>query len=184
MTTDTEPLIHYRQALIERCIPFLDEVKDMTPGTEVERWLNQTHGPDSELYRTLARLITTGVYDGWAANVEIDGPTYRRSRIAEPCERTFHFSITAVYMDSTGNSQGHADHRFRGQYHGHPYGEFNMVVPLSPGAELNGPNGWCASGWTAPSPGSHHHPEARGGAVIALFFLPSGRISYLDAPQA
>ena len=121
--------------------------------------------------------------DGWAANIEVDGPRYRRSRIAEPSARTLHFSITAVYMDSTGNDQGHADRRLRGQYHGHPYGEFNMVVPLDAGAALNGPNGWCFGGWTAPAPGSHHYPEAKGGAVIALFFLPSGRISYHDAPQ-
>ena len=181
MTPDI--LIDDREALIERCIPFLEEVKDMTASTEVERWLNGKYGPDSQLYRSLATSIVQGVEDGWAANVEIEGPTYRRSRIAEPSGRTLHFSITAVYMDSTGNRQGHPDHRFRGQYHGHPYGEFNMVVPMNPGAALNGPNGWCFGGWTAPSPGSHHYPEAKGGAVIALFFLPSGRISYLDAPQ-
>jgi hypothetical protein len=29
-----------------------------------------------------------------------------------------------------------------------------------------------------PAPGSHHFPEAKGGAVIALFFLPAGRIAY------
>ena len=181
MATDT--LIDEREALIERCIPFLAEVKDMTTGTAVERWLNQKYGPDSELYRTLARLTTKGVADGWAASDEIGGPGYRRSRIAQPSERTFHFSITAVYMDSTGNRQGLPDQRFRGQYHGHPYGEFNMVVPMNAGAALNGPNGWCFGGWTAPAPGSHHYPEASGGAVIALFFLPSGRISYHDAPQ-
>jgi hypothetical protein len=178
-----ETRIHERDALIERCIPFLDEVKDMTPGTAVEAWLNRTYGPDSELYRTLARCIRNGVADGWAANVEVDGPAYRRSRIAEPSERTRHFSITAVYMDSTANAHGHADGRLRGQYHGHPYGELNMVVPLAPLAALNGPNGWCFGGWTAPAPGSHHHPEARGGAAIALFFLPAGRISYRAAPQ-
>ena len=181
MTTATA--IHAREALIERAIPFLEEVKDMTPGTEVERWLNEKYGPDSELYRTLAGLVKMGVQDGWAANIEIDGPSYRRSRIAEPSDRTLHFSITAVYMDSTGNRQGHADQRLRGQYHGHPYGEFNMVVPLNPGAALNGPNGWCYGGWTAPAPGSQHYPETKGGAVIALFFLPSGRISYHAAPQ-
>lgn len=181
MNTDT--LVQDREALIERCLPFLEEVKDMTPGTEVERWLNQAYGPGSELYETLAGLVKKGVRDGWAANVEIDGPVYRRSRIADPSERTRHFSITAVYMDSTGNAQGHADHRYRGQYHGHPYGEFNMVVPVTPGAALNGPNGWCEAGWTAPAPGSQHYPEARGGAVIALFFLPSGRISYHSAPN-
>ena len=127
MTTAT--LTAERDALIERCIPFFDEVKDMTTGTQVERWLNAKYGPGSELYDTLARRVTTGVKNGWAANVEIGGPSYRRSRIAEPSERTLHFSITAVLMDSTGNAQGHPDGRFRGQYHGHPYGEFNMVVP-------------------------------------------------------
>ena len=181
MTTETA--IYAREALIERAIPFLDEVKDMTAGTEVELWLNDKYGPTSELYRTLAALVRTGVEDGWAANIEVDGPTYRRSRIAEPSERTLHFSITAVFMDSAGNLQGHPDQRFRGQFHGHPYGELNMVVPLNPGAALNGPNGWCNAGWTAPAPGSQHYPEAKGGAVIALFFLPSGRISYHAAPQ-
>ena len=172
-----------REALVDHSIPFLQNVKDMTAGAEVERWLNLKYGPDSELYRTLAGLVKKGVEDGWAANIEIEDAVYRRSRIAEPTERTLYFSITAVYMDSIGNKQGHPDHRYRGQFHGHPYGEFNMVVPVTPGAELNGPNGWRAAGWIAPSPGSRHYPEARGGIVIALFFLPSGRISYHAAPQ-
>src|SRR3954467_6038999 len=172
-----------REALIARAAAFLEEVKDKTAGTETERWLNSNYGPDSELYQTFARLVTRGVEDGWAANVELDGPVYRRSRIAEPSARTQHFSITAVYMDSRGNHQGNPGGTYRGQYHAHPYGEFNMVVPLNPGAALNGPNGWCEAGWTAPAPGSHHYPEARGGAVIALFFLPAGRIAYHPAPE-
>lgn len=172
-----------REALIARAIPFLDEVKDMTAGTEVERWLNATYGPGSGLYRDLARLVKQGVDEGWAASVELDGPVYRRSRIADPSERTHHFSITAVYMDSRGNRQHHPEGAYRGQYHAHPYGEFNMVIPLTPGAALNGPNGWCQAGWTAPAPGSHHYPEAKDGAVIALFFLPAGRIAYHPPPQ-
>jgi hypothetical protein len=150
-----------RQALIERSIPFLEEVKDMTAGFEAERWLNERYGPGSELYQTLARLVKQGVQEGWAANVELDGPIYRRSRIADPSDRTQYFSITAVYMDSAGNSQGNPDQSYRGQYHGHPYGEFNMVVPLNPGAALKGPGGWCQAGWTAPAPGSRHYPEAK-----------------------
>ena len=173
-----------REELIARSIAFLGEVKDLTAGTEVERWLNQTHGPGSEVYEQLARLVKAGVRDGWAANVEITGPHYRRSRIAEPSERTHWFSITAVLMDSTGNTQGNPGHTFRGQYHAHPYGELNMVIPLNPGAALAGPNGWCEGGWTAPGPGSHHYPEARGGAVIALFYLPAGRIAYHPPPEA
>ena len=174
MTTETS--IQDREALIERAVPFLEEVKDMTAGTAVERWLNQKYGPDSELYQTLARLVKKGVEDGWAANVEIDGPNSRRSRIAEPSERTLHFSITAVYMNSV--------EPYRGQYHQHPYGELNMVMPLDPEAKLMGPRGWSGAGWTAPAPGSHHYPEVKGGALIALFYLPAGRISYDVAAPA
>lgn len=184
MSTDTLNVIADREALIDASADLLEEVQDMTAGTETERWLNEKHGPGSALYRKLARLVRKGVEDGWAASVEVDGPAYRRSVIAAPSARTRHFSITAVYMDSTGNRQGNPEDAFRGQYHIHPYGEFNLVVPLDPGAALKGPNGWCEAGWTAPGPGSHHYPEAKGGAVIALFFLPAGRIAYPAAPPA
>jgi hypothetical protein len=172
-----------RQALIDRSIGFLREVKDLTAGSEVEAWLNAKYGPGSSLYEDLAALVKAGIDEGWAANAEIQGRRYRRSRIAEPSADTFHFSITAVYMDSTGNTQGNPEDSFRGDYHAHPYGEFNMVIPLNEGAALAGPNGWCHGGWTAPAPGSHHYPEGKRGAVIALFFLPAGRIAYDITPE-
>jgi hypothetical protein len=34
----------------------------------------------------------------------------------------------------------------RGQYHGHPHGEFNMVVPIDRSAELKGLQGWQGPG--------------------------------------
>jgi hypothetical protein len=177
MTTD-------REKLIAASLPFLEEIQDMTTGTEVERWLNAKYGPGSTLFEQLAELVKAGVRDGWAANQEIEGSRYRRSRICDPSAETFGFSITAVYMTSTGNVQANPEGSYRGQYHAHPYGEFNMVVPLNEGAALAGPNGWCYGGWTAPGPGSHHYPEAKDGAVIALFFLPAGRISYkVQAPD-
>ncbi|MFI5610267.1 DUF4863 family protein [Amycolatopsis sp. NPDC051903] len=156
--------------LIERSIPFINEVKNRTAGVELETWLNQHRGPGSELWDDLARIIKDGVADGWAANVEVDGPNYRRSRIIEPSERLSWFSITAVYLNSVP--------LFCGEYHQHPYGEINMVVPLDEGALLRGPRGWQGPGWTSPEPGSHHYPEVVGGSLIALFYLPAGRISY------
>lgn len=165
-----------RTELIELSIPFLAEVKNRTAGKDLEDWLNGTYGPGSDLYDSVSRLIADGVRDGWAANVEVDGPNYRRSRIADPSEELHYFSITAVYMNSV--------EPYRGQYHQHPYGELNMVVPLDPGARLAGPRGWSGAGWTAPEPGSHHYPEVRGGALIALFYLPAGRISYDITPPA
>ncbi|CAG9219533.1 conserved hypothetical protein [Paraburkholderia sabiae] len=172
------PVASTKDQLVARCLPFLKEVKDMTTGTDVEQWLNTKYGVDSDLYKDLARLVTLGVEEGWAADVEIAGPKYRRARLVAPTAETFYFSITAVLIDSTDNTQSNPEDAFRGDYHSHPYGEFNMVVPLNEGAALAGPNGWCYGGWTAPAPGSHHFPEAKGGAVIALFFLPSGRIAY------
>jgi hypothetical protein len=162
--------------LIERSVPFLAEIKNRTAGAELESWLNQTYGPGSALYDDLAKIITDGVDQGWAANIEVDGPNYRRNRIADPSEELSYFSITAVYMNSVS--------RYRGQYHQHPYGELNLVVPLEPRARLAGPRGWSGAGWTAPAPGSHHYPEVQGGALIALFYLPAGRISYDITPPA
>jgi uncharacterized protein DUF4863 len=162
--------------LITRSIPFVEEIKNRTAGVELETWLNENRGPGSELWEDLARMVRAGVADGWAANVEVGGPHYRRSRIVEPCERLNWFSITAVYMNSVPV--------FRGEYHQHPYGEINMVVPLDQGALLRGPRGWQGPGWTSPEPGSHHYPEVMGGGLIALFYLPAGRISYdITAPE-
>ncbi len=162
--------------LIERSIAFLEVFKNHTPGAELETLLNEEYGPGTETYEVLARLVKTGVSDGWAADEEISGRRYRRSRLADPCSDTFYFSITTVYMDSQDI--------FRGDYHAHPYGEINLVVPVEDGAAIAGPNGWCSGGWTAPPPGSHHYPEVRGGSAIALFYLPAGRISYNISPLA
>jgi hypothetical protein len=173
-----------KDELLARLIPFLQEVKDMTTSTEVEQWLNTKYGVESELYRELARLITLGVQEGWAADAEVGGPRYRRSRVGLPSADTFFFSITAVLLDSTDNAQNNPEDSFRADYHLHPYGEINLVVPLNEGAALAGPNGWCYGGWTAPAPGSHHFPEVKGGALISLTFLPAGRIAFdVKPPQ-
>jgi len=170
--------------LVARLIPFLQEVKDMTTGTEVEQRLNTKHGVESELYKDLSQRITAGVQQGWLAGVEIAGPRYRRSQLVLPSAETFFFSATAVLMESTDNAQNNPEGSFRGSYHLHPYGEINLVVPLDQGAALAGPNGWCHGGWTAPAPGSHHFPEVKGGAVITLSILPAGRIAFdVNPPQ-
>src|SRR5476649_344035 len=173
-----------KDELFARFIPLLQEVKDMTTSTEVEQWLNRNHGVESELYQDLARLIRLGVREGWAADVEIAGPRYRRSQLALPSAETFFFGITIVLMDSTDNTQNNPQDSFRGNYHSHPYGEFNLAIPLTEGAALAGPNGWRYGGWTVPAAGSHHHPEAKGGAMVSVSFLPAGRIAFdVKPPQ-
>ncbi len=171
--TDATP--HEQAELLGRCFDFLAIVKNKTPGAELETWLNANYPPGNDVYDNFARLIKSGVADGWAANVEVAGKNYRRSRILTPREDSFFFSITSVYMNSPD--------LLRGDYHGHPYGEINLIAPLDEGAKFSGPRGWQGAGWTAPDPGSSHYPEVRGGAAIALFFLPAGRITYDVVPD-
>lgn len=174
-------LLTTKDQLVARLIPFLQEIKDLTMGSQVEQWLNKKYGVQSELYRDVSRLIRLAVDEGWAADVEVAGPRYRRSRLLAPSEETLFFSVMAILMDSRDNPQtvlqNNPEGSLRGGYHLHPYGELNLVVPLDAGAALAGPNGWCHGGWTAPEPGSAHFPEVKGGAVISLTFLPAGRIA-------
>ncbi|KAJ6523388.1 p-hydroxylaminobenzoate lyase [Mycena vulgaris] len=167
--------------LVKVSTNFLREIANLTPGKSLEAKLNREYGPSSETYQQLSELALRGLRDGWLANEEIAGPAYRRSRIRAPSEEQSWLSITAVYMESEGEQV------FAGQYHAHPYGEINCSIPvLGTGSkpELEGLDGfWVGRGWTCPGPGSHHHPRARGGGLIALFFLPAGRISYNATPD-
>ena len=47
----------HREELIQRSISFLQEVKDMTPSAQMEKWLNEKYSASSDLYKDLARLI-------------------------------------------------------------------------------------------------------------------------------
>ena len=148
-----------------------------TPGHALETRLNQQHGPGTPYYESFRSSILQGLKDGWVAQTELDGPKYRRGRIAPPTPESNFISITTVYMSS--------EEEYRGQYHAHPYGEINCVILLDEEskAELKGMQGWQSAGWTSPGPGTHHYPEVRGGELVALFFLPAGRISYEATPE-
>ncbi|KAI1170988.1 p-hydroxylaminobenzoate lyase [Nemania sp. FL0916] len=163
------------QILVKRCGEFLTEVEDLTPGKELEERLNKDYGPGNGYYDDLCRLVRQGLDEGWVAETELGhGRKYRRGKIALPSAQTRFFSITVVYMES--------EDVFSGQYHAHPYGEINCVVQVDETAELEGMNGWQGAGWTSPGPGTHHYPRVRKGALVALFFLPAGRISYNATP--
>ncbi|WP_428983253.1 DUF4863 family protein [Paraburkholderia diazotrophica] len=56
------------------------------------------------------------------------------------------------------------------------FGKANKLATLK--KWVNARLGWRHAGWIAPAPGSHLYPDAKGGALIAFLFLPSGRISY------
>jgi Domain of unknown function (DUF4863) len=78
-----------------------------------------------------------------------------------PSADALFFSLSSVLLDIAANAQKNPEDSFRADYHLHPYGEINLVVPLNEGPTLAGPNGWCYGGWTAPVPGSHHFPKSK-----------------------
>ncbi|TDZ39575.1 hypothetical protein C8035_v005422 [Colletotrichum spinosum] len=160
---------------VSRCSEFLNEVQDLTPGKDLEQRLNREYGPGNAFYEDFCFYIKQGLEEGWVAQTEIDGRKYRRGKVALPSEETRYLSITTVYMES--------QEPYTGQYHAHPYGEINCVIQLDTGAELKGMRGWQGAGWTSPGPGTHHYPEVQKGALVALFFLPAGRISYNATPE-
>ena len=131
-------------------LPLHWKVSDIfsTPGKDLEAKLNSEYGPGNPYYEDMCACIRQGLDEGWVANIEIEGPKYRRSKICLPSPESHYFSITTVYMDSK--------EVFSGQYHVHPYGEINCVVQIDKTAELKGMQGWQGAGWTSPGPGTHH----------------------------
>lgn len=164
------------QKLVARCQEFFKEIKDLTPGKDLEHRLNTEYGPGNLFYEDFCKYVRLGLTEGWVAETRLDGEKYRRGKIALPSAENRFFSITTVYMDS--------EDEYSGQHHGHPYGEINCVVQIDRTAELRGMQRWQGAGWTSPGAGTHHYPQVRGGALVALFFLPAGRISYNMTPDA
>ncbi|WPG99001.1 Hypothetical protein R9X50_00180300 [Acrodontium crateriforme] len=166
--------------LLDRSLEFLRQVQNLrvTPGKDLESRLNREYGPGNAYFDDFCTLLKAGLDEGWVASGEIDGPHYRRGKISHPVKESLYMSLTAVYFDS--------QEAFAGQYHKHPYGEINCVIPIDDTFELEGlPVGvnWQGAGWTSLGPGTHHYPRSRGGRGIAFFFLPSGRIAYDAKPD-
>lgn len=134
---------------------------------ELEQALNLHYGADTEPYRNLLALLRTGIEEGWACYAEIDGPDYRRGRIASAAPETHGFSVeSGMLKDVLGN------------YHRHPRGEINMIGPVDPDGRFCG----SGAGWKVFGPDTRHYPTVTGGKVTMLFFLPDGEIEYISAP--
>ncbi|KAK3705913.1 hypothetical protein LTR37_013066 [Vermiconidia calcicola] len=164
--------------LAARSLDFLQEIKDITPGKDLEKRLNRDYGPGNPYYEDFCNYIKQGFEEGWIATGDLDHGRYRRGKIQLPLASNLYMSLTCVYFDS--------QEEYAGQYHKHPYGEINCVIPIDPGFQLEGfPVGvnWQGAGWTSLGPGTHHYPRARGGRGFAFFFLPSGRIAYDAKPE-
>lgn len=158
-----------KAAMLQALDALLSFLKGKALDKQLEDELNRFYGPATENYAQLLRLLRAGIEEGWACYAEIDGPDYRRGRIAKPSENANGYSVeSGMLKDVLGN------------YHCHPKGEINMIGPVDDTGMFCG----SGAGWKVFEPGSQHYPTVTGGKVTMLFFLPGGEIEYLDPPSA
>jgi hypothetical protein len=152
-----DPIKHPNaQLLVDACSSFFSEIEDLTPGKDLEDHLNTHHGPGTTHYESISQLMRVGLAEGWVASTQVgDGPHYRRSKIILPAPETRFFSLTSVWMDSSGRGE----EVLSGEYHKHVYGEINCIIPFGEGAQMKGMQGWMGRGWTSPGAGTHHFPQ-------------------------
>ena len=135
---------------------------------ELAERLSSRFGAGTPGYEEMSQLLQRGVDEKWVAYEEIEGPDYRRGRIAEPSPQTMGLSVESGLLANV-----------KGQYHCHTRGEINMIIPLEPGANFCG----TGAGWRVFAPMSEHFPTVTGRALI-MFFLPGGEIEYRSPPTA
>ena len=125
-------------------------------------WLNQTHGPGSDVYERLKDACTVGVREGWLC--EREGGGIRYGRVFKPEDALHRFSVDVVDMQDLA-----------GPHHTHPNGEIDLIMPIDgSSATFDGwPAGWCVYG-----PGTAHRPTVAQGRALVLYLLPEGQIEF------
>ncbi|VWX59330.1 conserved hypothetical protein [Burkholderiales bacterium 8X] len=131
---------------------------------QLDRWLNERHGPGSPTYDGLKQACIEGVAEGWLCDREGGGIRY--GRVFKADDALHRFSVDVVDMKDLA-----------GPHHAHPNGEIDLIMPLEPGATFDGrPAGWCVYG-----AGTAHHPTVAEGRALILYLLPEGQIQFTRA---
>ncbi|MEL7630356.1 DUF4863 family protein [Pectobacterium aroidearum] len=125
-------------------------------------WLNEEVGPQSNLYQDIETACKVGLRDGWLCNERYPGGT-RFGRIFEPASDLYDYSVDVVEMINVA-----------APYHIHPKGEIDLILPQEEGARFEG----HGAGWLVQHPGSGHSPVVEGGRALILYMLPGGEIQF------
>jgi Domain of unknown function (DUF4863) len=129
--------------------------------SDLDAWLNATHGAGSATYKELKAACEAGVAEGWLANREGGGIKY--GRIFKAADDLQGFSVDVVDMKDIA-----------GPHHTHPNGEIDLVMPIDGDAQFDGrPAGWCVY-----AAGSAHRPTVTQGRALVLYLLPQGAIEF------
>ena len=128
---------------------------------ELESWLNEHYGVESDSYQQLKQSCQHGIADGWLCEREAGGIRY--GRVFKPSEALQDFSVDVVDMTDVV-----------GPHHSHPNGEIDLVMPLEGDALFDGK----PAGWVVYPAGSAHKPTVSQGRALVLYLLPQGSIEF------
>ena len=151
----------FRQQMIELTAKVAGRALD----SELQNWLNDEMGSNSDDFRRLQESCRQGVAEGWLCQREAGGIRY--GRVFRPDDELRGFSVDVVDMDDCV-----------GPHHSHPQGEIDLVMPLEGDALFDD----HAAGWVVYPPGSAHYPTVSNGRALVLYLLPGGSIEF--TPEA
>lgn len=132
---------------------------------DLDRWLNEEHGPDSDTYQKLKADCLEGVAEGWLCEREAGG--IRFGRVFKAGDDLNGFSVDVVDMQDLA-----------GPHHTHPRGEIDLIMPLDDGAATFDGR---SAGWCVYPAGSAHRPTVASGRALVLYLLPQGQIQFTKA---
>ena len=148
-------------------VQIVDQIGDAEWNDNLTTDLASRFPPGGETFEALRALCENGIETGWMGLQGDD--TRKGARVIEPGELPGeplrNLSVDVVEL---------AD--IVGPHHAHPGGEICAVMEVTQGARFDG-NG---EGWVVYPPGSSHWPSAEGGRLRVMFFLPGGKIEYID----
>ena len=147
----------YRQLLAH----LTDQIQGRALDSQLDDWLNEYHGVQSDTYQEIKRLTSIGVEEAWLCNREAAGLKY--GRVFKPADDLNGFSVDVVDMENIA-----------GPHHVHPLGEIDLIMPIKSDALFDGRQ----AGWMVNSPGSEHAPTVSNGRAFVLYLLPQGQILF------
>lgn len=128
----------------------------------LQRELNRTFPPGGDVFRRLETACQEGIAAGWMCTQ--GGGKRKFGRIFEPAADLSGFSVDVVDIDD-----------LVGNYHRHPNGEIDLIMPQTGGATFDA----RSAGWLVYAPGSGHRPTVKRGRVLVLYLLPQGKIEWV-----
>ncbi len=128
---------------------------------DLEAFLNQQFGSDSDLFSAIQSACHAGVASGDLCQSEAGGIKYGRA--IKACDELSGFSVDLVYMKN-----------IVGPHHRHPKGEIDMIMPIARDAKFDG----RGKGWLVYGPDSAHRPTLTEGDALVLYLLPDGEIEF------